>query len=239
MADTPYNVDESLHLSVRFSSSNYTGQDWPERYFTEESATLHVSNIDIDGPTTQVGELRFQVADVASMINDRCPLWRTFDITQELHELYCAVFGEDEDPKPAVLRAAGFEDEERPNNFGLLHLDWLRIEPRFQGHNLGLVLMREVIQRRRASAGLVLLQAFPLYAKDRMGQEMTASGFSQARRKLYAHFGKLGFERISRATGEGFMVRNTCVAPPEEQDLLAQDWEEQLRAALTPEAVSA
>lgn len=225
--------DPGVEMRICFSSEIWPGQAWPWCYFTEETAALHIGLA--DGPFQRVGELRFQVADVEGMFNDDMRFSDTFEVNQEMQGLFAQVFDEYHLPKASVLRVASALTEEPPRNAGLLYLDALTIDPRFQGHNLGLLLLREVIQQRRASAGLVLLKAFPRLAQDRAGRKLPPMELRQARRKLYDYFAKLGFGLLGQPIrGAGYMVRSTEYELPPFELLMrhTDDWEARLQAIL-------
>jgi GNAT superfamily N-acetyltransferase len=87
----------------------------------------------------------------------------------------------------------------------VLIIDRLELLPEYRGENLGLTIMRRLIQRYSAGAGVVAIKPFPLQfeqsipAENKSGwhAEMQLSSFRETERasirKLRNHYSKLGF----------------------------------------------
>ena len=151
-----------------------------------------------------VGKFRLFYVDIASAINTG--YIDVFDIFDAHSDSTADYYESLIDPGTADfsenLRKL-LEDE----IFGLsiLIIDRLELLPNYRGHNLGLIIMRRLIERFSAGAGVVAIKPFPLQfehsipAEDKYGwhEQMQLSGFRETERdsirKLQNHYSKLGF----------------------------------------------
>ncbi|XYJ09450.1 hypothetical protein ACSUZJ_18955 [Telluria sp. B2] len=92
-------------------------------------------------------------------MNAGASVFDIFDSTQEIYDYYVAIFDAATlDPSPELRHL--FKDEVWPGN--TLILDCLEILPEFRGYNLGLAVMRRLIDRSGAGAAVVAMKPFPL-----------------------------------------------------------------------------
>lgn len=113
-------------------------------------------------------------------------------------------------------------------NFNLLILDRIELLPKYRGRCLGLLVMRSLIERFGAGAGVVGIKPFPLQFelkelsssrwRTRLGLENFPADSKKATRKLKDYYGRLGFVPM-RSTP--FMFLSTAWALPSEEQLCA------------------
>lgn len=109
--------------------------------------------------TIEVGRFRLFYIDVWAEVNAGASVFDIFDHTQEIYDYYATIFDVGTlDPSPELRRL--FKDEVWPGN--TLILDRLEILPEFRGYNLGLAVMRRLIERFGAGAAVVAMKPFPL-----------------------------------------------------------------------------
>ena len=104
-----------------------------------------------------------------------------------------------------------------------LILDRLELLPRYRGQNLGLIIMRRLIQRFSLGAGVVAIKPFPLQFEhepstekgNHWRNELQLSNFTNnehtATQKLRSYYRKLGFVGMQ---GTPFMFRSTALRLP-------------------------
>jgi GNAT superfamily N-acetyltransferase len=185
-----------------------------------------VVGIDEADQTVEVGRFQLSYIDVWAAVNAGASVFDIFDCTQEACDYYSAIFNIDT-LGPSAALAKLFKDEVWPGN--VLVLDRLEILPKFRGHNLGLVVMRRLIERFGAGAGVVAIKPFPLqheYVREEEGQWRQRMEFDQldknlrrATAKLKRHYAKLGFKFMK---GTPFMFRDAQIALPAPYKLTAE-----------------
>lgn len=189
----------------------------PSHYMYITEGTV-VGEDEADG-TVEVGRFRLFYIDVCAAMNAGASVFDIFDCTQETCDYYAAIFDVGTlAPSPALRRL--FKDEVWPGN--TLILDRLEILPEFRGYNLGLAVIRRLIERFGAGAAVVAMKPFPLqheYARDEEEREwqlkMKFDHLDQdqqrATAKLRRHYAKLGF-KLMKSTP--FMFRDAQIALP-------------------------
>jgi GNAT superfamily N-acetyltransferase len=203
--------DYYFHLRFRGGETELEDND-PSHYRYVTDGT--VVGIDEADQAAEVGRFRLSYIDVCVAMNAKAWVFDIFDCTLELCDYYPAIFDmETEGPSPELTRL--FKGDIWPGN--VLIFDRLEILPEFRGHNLGLVVMRRLIERFGAGAGVVAIKPFPLQrecARDEGAgwrQKMRLGDFDKdfrrAAPKLRRHYGKLGFKLMK---GTPFMF----LAPP-------------------------
>jgi GNAT superfamily N-acetyltransferase len=184
-----------------------------------------VAGLDEQDQKIVAGRFRLTYIDVCAAMNAGASVFDIFDNTQETCDYFPAIFDiETLDPSPELMRL--FREDMWPGN--VLILDRLEILPEFRGHNLGLVVMRRLIERFGAGAGIVAIKPFPLQCElagkeeDEWRQKMRLDDFEQslprATARLRRHYAKLGFKLMK---GTPYMFRNAGVALPPPQKLVA------------------
>jgi GNAT superfamily N-acetyltransferase len=109
-----------------------------------------------------------------------------------------------------------------------LILDRLELLPRYRGRNLGLIILRRLIQRFSLGAGVVAIKPFPLQFEhepstekgDHWRNELQLTNFTKiehaATQKLRSYYRKLGFIGMR---GTPFMFRSTALRLPTVEEL--------------------
>ena len=102
-----------------------------------------------------------------------------------------------------------------------LILDRIEILPGFRGYNLGLAVMRRLIERFGADGGIVAIKPFPIQREltgqeeDEWRQKMRLADFEQslprATARLRRHYAQLGFKFVK---GTPFMFGDAQIALP-------------------------
>jgi hypothetical protein len=173
-----------------------------------------------DGGRTLIGKFRLYYVDIGSAFNDKVSVHDVFDTYAQTFEIYEALFEADSiEPRERVQRLLEYEVD----GLNVLILDRLEILPAFRGSQLGLAVMRAIIQRFSAGVGLVAIKPFPLQFEheptDQGEREWRAElGLADLPRvqrvataKLCAYYKKLGFLRLR---GTPFMVRSVSTRFP-------------------------
>lgn len=136
-----------------------------------------------------------------------------FDCKSDTFDYYSAIFDIDTDgPSDELLRL--FKDDVYFGN--VLIIDRLEIRPEFRSHNIGLVVMRRLIERFGAGASIVAIKPFPLQ-RERFSDEANEwrrglkladldKNLRRATAKLRRHYAKLGFKAMKNTP---FMFRRT------------------------------
>ena len=151
-----------------------------------------------------VGKFRQYYVDIASAINaGYTDVFDIFDAHSEsTADYYDTLFDPDTVGFSENLRKLLEDEIFEPN---LLIIDRLELLPKYRGQNLGIIIMRRLIQRFSAGVGVVAIKPFPLQfehsipAEDESGwhKEMHLSSFRETERdsirKLQHHYSKLGF----------------------------------------------
>jgi GNAT superfamily N-acetyltransferase len=214
--------DYYFHLRFRGGEAELEDND-PSHYRYVTVGT--VVGIDEAEQETEVGHFRLSYIDVCAAMNARASVFDIFDLTQETFDYYSAIFNvETLGPSPELSDL--FKGEVWPGN--VLILDRLEILPRFRGHNLGLVVMRRMIERFGAGAAVVAIKPFPLqhtYTPDeeeehewqlKMKLDNLDKNLRRATAKLRRHYAKLGFKSMK---GTEFMFRDAEIVLPSPQKL--------------------
>ena len=163
-----------------------------------------IAKMDNDESDIAVGKFRMYYVDIASAINTG--YINVFDIfdahSDSTAEYYDSLFDPDTEGFSKNLQRL-FDYEIFEQN--VLIIDRLELLPGYRGKNLGLIIMRRLIQRFSAGAGVVAIKPFPLQFeqstpdenKSGWNAEMQLSSFRETERdsvrKLQSHYGKLGF----------------------------------------------
>ena len=178
-----------------------------------------------DGDDILAGKFRLYYVDIASALNTGyTDVFEIFDAhSDSTVDYYESLFDPDTaDFSENLQQLFNYEIFEQ----SVLIFDRLELLPGYRGHNLGLIIMRRLIQRFSAGAGVVAIKPFPLQfehsipPEDESGwhAEMQLSGFREPERisirKLQNHYSKLGFVEME---GTPHMVLSTArrLAPVE------------------------
>lgn len=185
--DTPGN-NYVLKFYGRISESRCDSESYEER---------SVKTIGkIEGSRVLVSAMRERGAD---------PFWMCDDVSGELATCAGAVFDEDGYYRESIGLCGISED--------LLVLEHLSILPAHRGNNAGLLAMLDAIKRFGSECNAVAIEPFPLQLREwaneedekmrpdrRMGYASMPKGAAAAKKKLRAHYAKLGFKPVAGST---------------------------------------
>jgi GNAT superfamily N-acetyltransferase len=162
-----------------------------------------ISKMDNDENDIVVGKFRIYYIDVASAINTDIDVFDIFDAhSDSTAEYFESLFDPGTEGFSKNLQRL-FDYEIFEHN--VLIIDRLELLPGYRGKNLGLIIMRRLIQRFSAGAGVVAIKPFPLQFEQSIPAEnnsswhaeMQLSSFRETEgdslRKLRSHYSKLGF----------------------------------------------
>lgn len=169
---------------------------------------------------TLLGKFRLYYVDVESAFNDGMSVHDVFDTYAHTYEFHEMLFDAGSlELRERVLRLLEYEVQA----LNILILDRLEILPSFRGNQLGLAVMRGMIQRFSAGTGIVAIKPFPLQFEheptDQRERDWRAAlglaDLPRAQRpataKLCRYYEKLGFVRLR---GTPFMFRSASIRLP-------------------------
>ena len=178
-----------------------------------------------DESDTLVGKFRLYYVDIAAAINTGYT--NVFDIfdahSDSTADYYDSLFDPDTvDFSEKLQQLFDYEIFEQ----SVLIIDRLELLPGYRGKNLGLIIMRRLIQRFSAGAGIVAIKPFPLQFEQSFAAEnksswhveMQLSSFRETKRdsirKLRSYYGKLGFVEM-KGTPHMFLSTTRRLPPIE------------------------
>lgn len=167
--------------------------------------------LDEDLNRTLAGKFHLYYMDVCAALNAETSVFDIFDCRSETIDYFPAIFDYpslEVSPKLIKLLDSG--------GWGnVLILNRIELLPRFRHHNLGLVVMRRLIERFGAGAFVVAIKPFPLQMEDTDDDEEWRANLQLAdlnknerssTAKLRRHYAQLGFKAMR---GTPFMFRAT------------------------------
>ena len=186
-----------------------------------------IAKMDDDESDILVGKFRLYYVDVASAINTGIDVFDIFDAhSDSTADYYDSLYDPDTMGfSENLLQLFNYEIFEQ----SVLIIDRLELLPGSRGKKLGLIIMRRLIQRFSAGAGVVAIKPFPLQFeqstpdenKSGWHAEMQLSSFRETEResirKLRSHYGKLGFVEMK---GNSHMFLSTTQRLPPIEKLL-------------------
>jgi hypothetical protein len=181
----------------------------PEHYIYEVSGKIIAL-----GPSARrivAGQFNLYYFDICAALNAGESIFDMFDWKSTTIDYYPAIFEPGSLETSAKLKKLFKCD---PFFGNILILDRLEILPSFRSRNLGLVVMRRLIERFGAGAILAAIKPFPLQFehvppgadkwRTRMRLSRLEKGTRKATTKLRLHYEKLGFLAMK---GTPFMFR--------------------------------
>lgn len=208
---------EFFYLTLRFRHSQ-TAVEPEEAMSFAYSIDGEVIQRGDNDEETLVGKFGIYYMDVDAAGNAGHHPFDMFDGLAATMVYYEPLFGgPDNGPKKSVLKVMG----EAFSSQNVLILDRLEILPEYRGKGVGLVVLRRLIERFEAGAGMVCMKPYPLQfeagyrdrARDRASEwdlQMRLSDFSENKKSstatLQSHYAKLGFKRVP---GTDLMIRGT------------------------------
>lgn len=171
----------------------------PSEYVIDISGNIMFEG---DGPEhRRVGNVHAQLVQVGRARNDRYPVDDVFDVSQELDDVYAALF----DPETAEMKES-IRDQFEVMGSDILILSSIEIDAEHRGHGLGLAVISRCIDVWEPSDGLVVCKPFPLQFdssrrddvawKQRLGTEAFVKDQQAATTKLATYWQRLGMKPI-------------------------------------------
>jgi hypothetical protein len=198
-------------LSCHTPASLSVGYD-PDKYVVEHSGEVLYQPEDEEGetglgPPEKAGEFTAQRVLGNLAAADGVDIFEVCDAAgQELSDLSCVLFSlKTRDYRPWVLE-----------KFGAMPADFLLVEsvvldPRWRGLNVGLLVLRRLIDLFAPPFGLAVCQPFPFGAE-------TPEEVREGTLKLRRYVRRVGFRRLRKTPFYGL---STCHALPRYEDLLS------------------
>jgi hypothetical protein len=177
------------------------GEDEPSEYLYETNGRI-VCVRENDTRET-AGEFRLCYADLAGALNNGVSVFDVLDVEQETTAFYSLLDPKDDrEFSPEVIKL--LDDELFDMNVLMIH--YLAILPEFRGTQLGLVVLRKLMERFQTGAGVVALRAVPLQFLNSDDEESDwdkklklkslPKGKLAAERKLRSYYSRLGFKPV-------------------------------------------
>ncbi|UOD30106.1 hypothetical protein INH39_32990 [Massilia violaceinigra] len=194
----------------------------PTHYLYETTGS--VFSLDNRDRRSTAGRFKLYYVDVGAAVNARASIYNIFDSHANTFDYFGAIFDPDTVGFSERLSKL-FKDDEGWGN--ILIIDRLEILPKYRSLNLGLIVMRRLIERFGGGTAFVAIKPFPLQCEavgrqpDKWRDKLKLSDFDRQSRsataKLRRHYAKLGFKSMK---GTPFMFRLTSYALPKPADLL-------------------
>ncbi|MDN4053695.1 hypothetical protein QPK32_11455 [Massilia sp. YIM B02763] len=214
--------DYYFHLRFDGGESALEDDD-PSHYVHSTHGT--VIGLDKNDNETLVGKFHIYYLDICAAVNASASVFDMFDCHAVTLDYYGAIFtGDSLDISDKLEKLFKFESA-----WGnVLILERLEILPAFRGRNLGLIVMRRLIERFGSGAAYVAIKPFPLQKEyigsreeDSWRTELQLSNldknYRRAIAKLHRHYRQLGFKTMK---GTPFMFRMGNDALPSTDDLV-------------------
>jgi hypothetical protein len=168
---------------------------------------------------TDAGRFHLYYLDVGAALNAGGSIFDLFDSRSSTVDYFEAIFDprtlDISDKLQKLLDGSGWGN--------VLILNRLELLPGFRQKNLGLLVMRRLIERFGAGAYVVAIKPFPLQCEsarddeDDWGSKLQLAHLSKnlerATKKLRDHYSKLGFKAM-RGTPFMFLLADTPLPPP-------------------------
>jgi GNAT superfamily N-acetyltransferase len=174
---------------------------------------------------TLAGKFHVYYLDVLAAFNANASVFDIFDCRSDTLDYYGAIFEPGTlDASPKLTKLFG---ESRVGWGNVLIINRLEVLPQFRGHNLGLIVMRRLIERFSAGAFVVGIKPFPLQREAgsdepddwsaRLDLGQLDKNLKRATSKLRSHYARLGFKLMK---GTSFMFLTTEYDLPAASELL-------------------
>lgn len=167
--------------------------------------------LDNNGRKVSAGRFQIYYVDIGAALNAGTDVFDVFDSHTSTVDFFEAIFD------PETLDLSDRLQKLFKNGYGwgnVLILDRLEILPEFRRKNLGLVIMRRLIERFGAGAYVVGIKPFPLQGevsrseedlwRSRLQLDSFGANLKQSTKKLRDYYAKLGFKAMK---GTPFMFR--------------------------------
>jgi len=209
-------------LLIRTSASLHPDGE-PSDFISEYTGTIRCTD-DRSGAVRRVGRVRAYrihaglAREAGESVFDVCDCH-----SQEMHDLYCAVFDvNDDDIREAVRQQFdGFDSD-------VLVVDYVLLAPRWRDLRLGLLAVRKLVDLLGGGCGLVVSFIHPLNPEADQFRGVPAGWIPrhgckederEGRRKLRRYFRRMGFRKIEGTRFDGL---STAQPVPSLSDLLRE-----------------
>jgi hypothetical protein len=172
-----------------------------------------IFGVDDEDARTEIGKFRAQYLDIDRAVKEGEAIFDALDChSSSTAEYFDALFGNN---APDFSNAVEIISEGAIDGFNLLILDRVEILPEFRGKLAGLKVLRHMMVRFSAGAGLIALKAFPLQFECEPSAEsekawrtkLDLTGFEHdeelSKDKLQSYYERLGFKKLP---GSAFMI---------------------------------
>jgi GNAT superfamily N-acetyltransferase len=214
--------DYYFHLRFDGGESALKDDD-PSHYAHSISGT--VIGLDKGDNETLAGKFHLYYLDICAAVNARTSVFDVFDCRAATLDYYSAIFAGASFTISEKLEKL-FDFESAWGN--VLILERLEILPAFRGRNLGLIVMRRLIERFGSGAAYIAIKPFPLQGEyignkeeDPWRAELQLLNLDKNHRrattKLHRYYRKLGFKTMK---GTPFMFRMGDYELPSPDDLM-------------------
>jgi hypothetical protein len=202
----------SFDLVLRTEGSLHPGGE-PDRFVSAHSGVIRRTR-DRDGRSFNVGLVKAYRIHAAQAEDAGEPLFDVCDChSQQLHEVYAALFDADTDDLKEEVRA-------RFDVFGsdVLVLDYVLLSPRWRGLKLGLMAARKMIDLLGGGGGLAVSWVYPLNPDAKLFSKVPVGWIprhggqdeeKEGRRKLRRHFRRVGFRRVGKTRFDALPLSRT------------------------------
>jgi GNAT superfamily N-acetyltransferase len=201
--------DLYFHLESRERDCALESEE-PSFYLYSTHGTVVASNA-AGSDTSVAGRFHLYYVDVCAALNAGESIFDIFDSSAEILDYYCDIF------EPCTVEVSAKLQKLFKGDAGwgnVLILNRLELLPEFRSHNLGLIVMRRLIERFGAGAFLVAIKPFPLQCERPRGNQdewetkLQLADFDKDLRrstaKLHKYYKALGFKAMK---GTPFMFR--------------------------------
>lgn len=201
---------DDYYFSLKLEGETCALQDDDPSYYSYSTSGTIVASDEYEN-TTLAGRFHLYYLDLGAALNAGFPIFDIFDYRADTLDYYQEIFEPSTEDLSAKLQSLFKE------SFGwgnVLILNRLELLPDFRGRNLGLMVMRRLIERFAAGAHVVAIKPFPLQFgqsksnEDGWESKLQLSDLDKDRRhataKLRRHYARLGFKAMK---GTPFMFR--------------------------------
>lgn len=208
---------DSLYFTLEFRSSGCSldGEEPSEYLYLTRGKIVA---LDDNGKKVSVGRFQIYYIDVGAALNAGTDVFDVFDSHASTADFFDAIF----DPETLDLSDKLQKLFKHTSSWGnVLILDRLEVLPEFRRKNLGLVVMRRLIERFGAGACVVGIKPFPLQGevtrseedpwRSRLQLDRFSDDHKKSTKKLQDYYAKLGFKAMR---GTSFMFRVAEVPLP-------------------------
>ncbi|WP_018234357.1 GNAT family protein [Thioalkalivibrio thiocyanodenitrificans] len=193
-------------------TSQNTSSDFIER--RRESLSWYSES----GARLEIGALSYTEISVEDAQALRHPLHDLFREAEDLHDIYLALFEDDDYIKRGAERLGYYGTED------ILVIDQIYLNPKYRGHKIGLAAIETLIARH-SHCGAVTLNAYPYALSPSGTPDEQLKTLRKGIEKLHLYYRQLGFEAVDHTcAGSPVMLRLPVGRYPSAQDAGFDPW---------------